>query len=481
MRVEGTIGNDTLSGITIGSLISGLVVNSRIDGKRGDDLIYGGPGADTLIGNLGDDTLIGGGGRDILNGWGGDDYLDATGASGKTGIYGQQGNDTLIGSVPGVGQIHMGGKEGDDTFILNLTNQSGAQGHHIYSGTGADTISFVATAAVESPIIGRIDDFDASRDSIWVEGQRLDLGQLPAGIDVVRHEDQQWLRIGDSILYALEGARNGGLDPHFPEVPNIAALPTEAFVDQQNFVPWSLYGHRADDLNSVATSETEITGSQADDYIEEYRVNAHAQQDTHQNVADSRINAGQGDDVVDAGKGNDTVAGEAGDDLIAGGMDDDRLNGGTGHDRLYGGSEDDTLNGGPDNDLLFGGTGADLVIGGLGTDTMYGGDGPDRFQFRTGDLAHWVETGDGSVQSRSLNLDIIGDFELGQDRIELVQYHGVQDRSDLRAWQTVIEGDVYFTVQVHATDDRFLVNVDDTVGWHDFFGPAHFDDHFAIF
>ncbi len=68
----------------------------------------------------------------------------------------------------------------------------------------------------------------------------------------------------------------------------------------------------------------------------------------------------------------------------------------------YGGA--DILYGGGGNDRLFGGEGDDTLYGGDGNDTLYGGDGRDDFVFKSTDMA---------------GNDIISDFELGQDILDL--------------------------------------------------------------
>jgi Ca2+-binding RTX toxin-like protein len=66
----------------------------------------------------------------------------------------------------------------------------------------------------------------------------------------------------------------------------------------------------------------------------------------------------------------------------------------------YGGN--DELTGSTKNDSLNGGTGNDILIGGKGNDTLIGGAGSDTFRFDTGS-----------------NIDIIQDFTIGADKIEI--------------------------------------------------------------
>ncbi|MDJ0634617.1 MAG: cellulase family glycosylhydrolase [Xenococcaceae cyanobacterium MO_188.B29] len=97
--------------------------------------------------------------------------------------------------------------------------------------------------------------------------------------------------------------------------------------------------------------------------------------------------------IFQGGEKNDTFRGSKENDIAYGGL---------GNDRLLGRNNDDMLFGDEGNDLLSGGRGNDILVGGLGNDTLKGGDGSDLF----------VLANDGGV-------DLIEDFEIGQDVIQL--------------------------------------------------------------
>jgi RTX calcium-binding nonapeptide repeat (4 copies) len=82
----------------------------------------------------------------------------------------------------------------------------------------------------------------------------------------------------------------------------------------------------------------------------------------------------------------------------------DQIHGQGGNDRLSGLSGDDTLDGGDGNDVLLGGDGNDILVGGMGTDILAGGAGSDRF-----------------VLKPNTGVDVIQDFQLGVDRIQLLE------------------------------------------------------------
>ncbi len=102
----------------------------RLFGAGGNDWFDAAAGDDSLFGWLGQDTLAGGGGNDWLDGGTGADRLD--GGAGADTIFGGWGNDTLSG---GVGDDKMVGGRDDDSL-------SGATGNDTLSGgEGRDTLA----------------------------------------------------------------------------------------------------------------------------------------------------------------------------------------------------------------------------------------------------------------------------------------------------------------------------------------------------
>lgn len=317
--------------------------------------------------------MAGNGGGDNLSGWAGDDFIDIRNADGMASAWGNSGNDTLIGSAPREGQIHMGGAEGNDTIIMDMRNYSGVQGHHVYGGPGRDTFKFTNLGKMKTKTVGRIDDFDPYQDRIVVRGKEIDFGKLPDYIKLVEFLDQEWLLIKGRALYAIEGARKGGNERHFSEPPNnFGKLKKTQFTDQKNFVPIDLYSDRLQETDAEVRKAKDVRGSSEADIIYSYEVS-------------SRIEARGGRDVVDAGKGNDTVSGGDGNDLLAGGMDRDIVKGNGGHDRLFGGSQSDRLFGGAGDDRVLGGTSRDRAAGGSGDDDIAGQAGRDRLRGDAGD------------------------------------------------------------------------------------------------
>lgn len=475
---------------------------------------------------------------------------------------------TYIANNYYTGQIHTWGGSGSDTQNLGfdvITKVSA--GHHVRTRDGNDFINFQNLSNVRNTVVGRIEDFDNSRDKIQVNGNTLNLSDLPSYARIVEwngdHNDagakpQQYLLINSGtasnpghIFYSLEGARvdmdgngdanSGDQERHFTrDLPsNFNNLATVSYVDQVNIVPTGYSpgggGVVINDIDEDAGDVNAwINGTGNNDLIaagiNDDKVNAGSGND--------RVWGGSGDDFLRGGNGNDTIKGGTGDDelrgdgghdqlwgeqgndlirgydgndKIYGGDGNDKLYGYSGNDKLYGGNNNDVMNGhsGNDsvygqngNDRMYGSSGNDYMSGGNGNDKIYGGSdsdrvyggsgndllqgqsgqdfargdsGADKFVFKTGDLVNWSNTTGANSAERSLDLDLVEDFVLGQDKIVFSSYSGVDDMSDLRCWKTTIDGDVHFTVKVHATNDRILVNVADNTQWSDFFNTSNFD------
>lgn len=99
---------------------------------------------------------------------------------------------------------------------------------------------------------------------------------------------------------------------------------------------------------------------------------------------DDSLSGGGGNDRLDGGLGDDVLSGDDGNDVLIGGDGNDQLAGGAGADSLDGGSGDDVLEGGAGNDVLTAGAGRDTVWGGEGDDTLRGGAGDDFLAGGTG-------------------------------------------------------------------------------------------------
>lgn len=96
--IHGNAGNDVLNGFFGGGIMA------YVDGTDGNDRIWGGDGDDIIEGGWGNDTLVGGNGRDELRE--------------TIGIYGGEGNDTMIASDDDNAPDTVDGGTGDDRARL---------------------------------------------------------------------------------------------------------------------------------------------------------------------------------------------------------------------------------------------------------------------------------------------------------------------------------------------------------------------------
>lgn len=332
-------------------------------------------------------------------------YYSYTSNDTKTSANGSSGNDTITAiannKTASQGQIHVWANGGNDTINIQFgagiaTNAKGvAQGHHVrgdqdadasyFHDSGSDIFNFKDTRHVGSNkiVVGRIEDFDMSRDTLKIEGGTITAQQLKNGSGTTSglgwkivdyngsHDDagalpQKWIVIttstGGKVFYALGGARidmdgtgkgNGGeQETHFlnafrgeePSISQLNAMKATSFVDPHNFIPAQYDGRAASKY-----------------YITDYD-NTAAEVLT---VIRRNDDASQGDYIA-AGLNDDRVEARAGNDMIWGG---------DGHDTLYGQAGDDTLSGNYGNDSLIGGTGADeyrFLTGENGQDTIEG-------------------------------------------------------------------------------------------------------------
>jgi Ca2+-binding RTX toxin-like protein len=119
------------------------------------------------------------------------------------------------------------------------------------------------------------------------------------------------------------------------------------------------------------------------------------------------------DDDDDDDNDSNTLTGTAEGDTLSGSRSADTLNGLGGDDRLDGGGGNDRIEGGAGRDTILGGGGADTIVGGLDADTMTGNGGRDVFVFRS--VAEVGPVGASGIAAG----DVIADFRVGQDRINL--------------------------------------------------------------
>ncbi|MDJ0592134.1 MAG: hypothetical protein QNJ72_19445 [Pleurocapsa sp. MO_226.B13] len=148
--IEGTEGNDSLTGGLENDTLTGGLGNDTLLGVEGDDLIFGGiarrdeeltgdnntipgievisaeGGNDTLDGGLGNDALFGEEGDDLLLGGTGDDVLEG-GANRITTLPDSSFPDFVISTEIVGGRDTLEGGEGNDLYFISLNSGGGSQ------------------------------------------------------------------------------------------------------------------------------------------------------------------------------------------------------------------------------------------------------------------------------------------------------------------------------------------------------------------
>ena len=139
--VEGSVGDDVVTGTAAAETLSGWLGNDtlmggsggdRLDGSSGNDWLFGGFGRDMLTGSRGADQLTGGDGRDILDGGPGEDWTRYDDATAGVSVRIYDGTASDGDTLTAIEHI-AGGRFGD-----YLAGNSGV--NHILGGDGADQI-----------------------------------------------------------------------------------------------------------------------------------------------------------------------------------------------------------------------------------------------------------------------------------------------------------------------------------------------------
>ncbi|HJQ18381.1 MAG TPA: VCBS domain-containing protein [Allosphingosinicella sp.] len=128
---DGVVNTLTLQGVTLAQLsASDFIFETSTDPIDSGDGI-GTDNADTILGLAGNDVINGLGGNDLLYGYGGDDTINGGlgndtlyGGAGKDQLFGEDGNDTLVVSDPVIaGEVFDGGAGTDTLYVTSSAGQ----------------------------------------------------------------------------------------------------------------------------------------------------------------------------------------------------------------------------------------------------------------------------------------------------------------------------------------------------------------------
>jgi Ca2+-binding RTX toxin-like protein len=333
--INGTSGNDTLTGTSSADSISGL---------DGNDVIAGGAGADHVDGGAGDDILYSGAASPPYSlPYYGNPYTPPVldhGTEVDT-ITGGDGNDIIFA---GYGDNVDGGANdayGDKLFISFQGASSGVHfdGHLTTQTIGGGTITGIENISwVEGSNYGDYIDVGTSSENGYSD---FTVVQGMGGNDTL-------------IAGYYTGVMDGGDGNDIVDGRNSQYLQE---VDG---------GAGDDTLYTNANTFAIANGGDGNDTI----------------YAHGEIHGGAGDDVihivdsyypgpVTGDDGNDTITGSYGADQIDAGAGNDTIDGGAGNDVLHSGAGDDIVTGGGGNDQFFVGDGNDVVTDFSVGDSLY--------------------------------------------------------------------------------------------------------------
>lgn len=318
------------------------------------------------------------------------------GGKGADDLFGGLGNDSLFGGSGGEGFLsdRLFGEQGDDTL-----DAGAGRDDRVFGGPGADL--FVASADQRS---NRSSDVTVVMDFSAAEGDRVDLrGYRIASFETV-------LELGGETSLLASGAER----------------------------EWAIALGTPGALDGIQISGIAETSLRPQDFV------------LSTAVADDTIRGTQQTDLEVGGLGNDWLVGRGGFDRLFGEGGNDTIVGGEGADDIHGGEGDDRLRGGAGFDTLFGGDGDDTLDAGPGGAELTGGAGRDRFMFT-------VET----TASSTSDMIRVRDFEAGPGG-DVVGLRGLRIATleTVRALETLapdLSEGWSLEVKTAGTTDRFVL------------------------
>jgi Ca2+-binding RTX toxin-like protein len=327
----------------------------NVKGGSGNDILIGNAQTNTLIAGAGDDALTGGPGVDVIDGGSGTDTLaeqrDSDFALTDAHLsIGSEGSDilsniekaTLTGGASAntfnvsafTGSVLLSGKEGDDTFIVDLSAFA------VDGGAGNDTI-----------VAG-------DRENTW-EITAED-GGLLNGNSFIKVEDLVGGAVADSFMLAAGAMATGLIDGRKGE-DKLAGPDTSNIWEIIGSNSWKLNGKTFMDIENLTGGEYE------DNFVFGGDGNITGLIDGGGGINTLDYSAYTTDVTVDLGAGAATGTGRI--------SNIQNATGGSGNDTLTGDLADNILIGGGGNDILTGGMGNDILIGGMGDDLYVFHDG----------------------------------------------------------------------------------------------------------
>ena len=379
----GEAGSDYVRGGKADDRVFGGDGNDSLFGYEGADLLDGGAGADTIDGGIGNDRLDGGAGDDLVKGDAGDDVLLLNDGGDDEGLGGDGDDLIYFGAALGAGDVANGGigrdaivLQGKVIAVLSNTNLVGIESISIQSGANTafgDTLGnsydFNVTTANGNVLAGQ---------QLIVNAQSLRAGE-DFTFDGSAETDGTFLVHGGHGVDKLKGGSGG--DVFFFEGSRWGATDRVDGGGGGDAVVISA----PTGLNHFSFGASSLTNIESILLNNLYSTDP-SQKPSYDIVLHNGSFAASGTLVVN---GSAIPAGQR----IQ--VDGQAV---TGKLILFG-------SGG--NDTLSGGGGADTIVGGARTDNLAGRGGADVFRY------------DSASDSTAASWDLIGDFQVGVDKIDL--------------------------------------------------------------
>ncbi len=341
------------------------LISMILQGTDGDDTVTGSSHNDNLYGFLGNDTLAGGRGNDTLDGGAGDDAYIFNIGDGVDTITDRaslaEGNRIVFGAgiTPGDLKLSYQG----DALIITI----GANGDALYL-KGFNPNDIYGAHAVES--------FEFDDGTILSYSQLIDRGfnitattgdnviTTGAGDDVITVGD------GNNFISAGDGNNTIGAG------------------DGSNVITTGT----GDDVITVGNRTNTINAGDGNNIVNA----GDGTYDIQTGNGDDIITVGAGNSIIFAGNGNNIINTGGGNNLITAGAGNDVITVSDGRNTIMAGGGNDTIYGGLGNDTIIGEEGDDWIDGGKGDDYLGGGDGNDTYIFGRGSGHDFVSDNGGT-------------------------------------------------------------------------------------
>ncbi|MEQ6250320.1 hypothetical protein ABMC89_15600 [Sulfitobacter sp. HNIBRBA3233] len=303
---------------------------SRVDGGLGNDSLTGSDTGDLLIGGAGDDTLTGGAGNDWLSA---DSGANAVDGGAGTDMVSFAGADHAIVADIGAGRVTAGDAVSTLTDIENLTGS--IFGDYIIGDAGDNRLRG----------LGDYDWFVGSGGADTYEGGD--------GRDMVSYVDAT---AGVAVSLALGGLSGLAAGDRFDGVERLTgSIFADTFFGDAGENDFRGLGGRDTFFASTGGRER-YDGGSGDDLVSYVASGGGV-------AASLRLGYGQsGDARLDLYTSIENLAGSAFDDRLSGDGGRNTLIGLAGDDFLYGDGGIDLLKGGAGNDTIDGGAGSDYAL-----------------------------------------------------------------------------------------------------------------------